>query len=303
MNNSYRSGFISLIGRPNVGKSTLLNELLGQKVAAVSKRPQTTRRRQLGILTLDQAQLVFMDNPGIHKPEHALGEFMNEVALQSIPDADVILWLVDGSSAPQEQDIVIAGILKKSFFHGQLFMVLTRKDLIPPEKLPERLAQYQALYPDAEAFSVSAYSKADRNALVEKMISHLPEGPQYYDEEQITDLYMRDIAADLIREAALKHLSEEIPHMVGVRVAEFSERSEQNAFIAAFLILDRENHKGIVIGRGGEMLKRIGTTAREQIEAVSGMKIYLELKVKVEKGWRNNPAALKQLGYAMPDEK
>lgn len=302
MNDTFRSGFVALIGRPNVGKSTLLNSLLGQKVAAVSPRPQTTRRRQMGILTLENAQLVFMDTPGIHKSQHKLGEFMNDVALQSIPDADVILWLVDASVSPHPEDQIIADRINANPPAGWLALVLNKCDLLGAEDIAKRSEQYSALCPAAQVIQLSATELVSRQALLQSIIDHLPEGPAYYDEEQVTDLYERDIAADLIREAALLHLRDEIPHSIGVRVDEFNERSEHLAHIAATLHVERENHKGIVIGKGGEMLKKIGSTARQEIEAMSGRKIYLEMKVKVNKNWRNNPEALAQLGYILPKD-
>lgn len=302
MTNPYRSGFISLLGRPNVGKSTLLNTLLEQKVAAVSRRAQTTRRRQLGIITLEHAQLVFMDNPGIHKAEHALGEFMNEAAIQTIPDADVLLWMVDASQPPQDQDARIAELLKANSKRGWTLLVLNKVDLVPRAEQADRFAQFEALLPGIETFPISSISNQDRQVLLEKIIAHLPEGPAYYDEEQITDLYIRDIAADLIRESTLIHLKEEIPHTIGVKIEEFTERSAQTAYIAASLLLERENHKAIVIGKGGEMLKKIGSTARKEIEEMSGFKVFLELKVKVVKNWRDDPYILKQLGYFLPKE-
>ncbi len=302
MNTNFRSGFVTLIGRPNVGKSTLLNALLGQKVAAVSPRPQTTRRRQLGILTLENAQLVFMDTPGVHKAQHRLGEFMNEVALQTLPDADVIIWLVDASVSPHPEDLMIANQLMERPVPGWLLLVLNKCDLLSKEDIASRSTQYADLCPIAAVMTVSARDASSHQALLNTIIEHLPEGPAFYDSEQVTDLYERDIAADLIREAALLHLREEIPHSIGVKVDEFTERSESLAYIAATLHLERENHKGIVIGKGGEMLKKIGSTARQEIEAMSGRKVFLELKVKVNKNWRNNPEALSQLGYILPKD-
>jgi GTP-binding protein Era len=302
MDAPFRSGFVTLIGRPNVGKSTLLNALLGQKVAAVSPRPQTTRRRQLGILTLKTAQLVFMDTPGIHKPQHQLGQYMNEVALQTIPDADAIIWLVDASVSPHPEDELIAKQIAEHPVPGWLLMVLNKCDLISPDEIKHRIEQYSKLCPNIETLPISSLDEKNRQVLLDKVIEHLPEGPAYYDEDQVTDLYERDIAADLIREAALFHLRDEIPHSIGVKIDEYTERSDQLAYILATLHLERENHKGIVIGKGGEMLKKIGSTARKEIEAMSGRKVFLELKVKLNKNWRDNPEALSQLGYVLPKD-
>jgi GTP-binding protein Era len=302
MDTPFRSGFVTLIGRPNVGKSTLLNALLGQKVAAVSPRPQTTRRRQLGILTLKTAQLVFMDTPGIHKPQHQLGQYMNEVALQTIPDADVVIWLVDASVSPHPEDKLIAKQITEHPVPGWLLMVLNKCDLISPDEIKHRIEQYSELFPNVETFPISSLDEKNRQVLLEIVIEHLPEGPAFYDEDQVTDLYERDIAADLIREAALYHLRDEIPHSIGVKIDEYTERSDQLAYVLATLYLERENHKGIVIGKGGEMLKKIGSTARKEIEAMSGRKVFLELKVKVNKNWRDNPEVLSQLGYVLPKD-
>lgn len=302
MSTPFRSGFVALIGRPNVGKSTLLNALLGQKIAAVSPRPQTTRRRQLGILTLENAQLIFMDTPGVHKSQHKLGEFMNEVALRTLPDADVVLWLVDASVSPHPEDQLIAEQIASNPVSGWLALLLNKCDLLSVEDIEKRKTQYSELTPSAEVLTISAQKAESFQELLQSIITHLPEGPAFYDEEQVTDLYERDIAADLIRQAALLHLRDEIPHSIGVKVDEFTERSESLAYIAATLHLERENHKGIVIGKGGEMLKRIGSTARKEIEAMSGRKVFLELKVKVNKNWRNNPDALAQMGYVISKE-
>jgi GTPase len=292
-----KAGFVALIGRPNVGKSTLLNAFMGQKIAAVSPRPQTTRQRQLGILTLDKAQIIFVDTPGIHIPRHKLGEFMNEVAAMTLGDADVIIWIVDGSGMPVEEDEIIAGKLKDLKEPPPVLLALNKIDLIPATQIPEYALAYQSLLPAAEVVPVSAVTGYQRNQLMDRLVELLPEGEPFYDEEQVTDLYERDIAADLVREAALIHLRDEVPHGIAVRVDEFTERGEDGAYIAATLFVERDSHKGIVIGKGGEMLKRIGSTARKEIEAMSGRKVFLELRVKVNKNWRTNTDALRMLGY------
>ncbi len=294
---NYRAGYIALVGRPNVGKSTLMNVLLGQKVAAVSPRPQTTRRRQLGILTLENAQLVFMDTPGLHIPAHKLGEYMNLVAEDALKEADVIVWLVEANSLPTEEDRLIAekmGALKPL---PPVVLALNKVDLLPAGELLERIEEYRALLPDAEVLAFSATTGENRDALLAEMLKRLPSGPPFFSPDQLTDFYERDIAADLIREAALIHLREEIPHGVAVRIDEYTERGENRAYIAATLFVERESHKPIVIGKGGDMLKQIGTTARQEIEAMSGRRIYLEIRVKVNKNWRNKPDALRWLGY------
>jgi GTP-binding protein Era len=300
----FRSAFVAIIGRPNVGKSTLVNALLGQKIAAVSPKPQTTRKRQLGILTTDTAQLVFVDTPGIHHPRHKLGTFLNQEAQESLEGVDVILWLVDVSVKPTEEDQLIASLLTRLPRRTPLVLAANKMDRVPAEALTRNLEAYQSsLQRDAQVITISATQNLHLDDLRDLLISLAPIRPPEYDEEQITDSYERDIAADLIREACLHRLRDEVPHGVGVRVDEFAERENGMLYIAATVFVERESQKGIVIGEGGKMLKQIGSAARKEIEEMGGRPVFLELRVKVLKDWRNNEDALRRLGYKIDTKK
>lgn len=293
----HKSGFVAIIGRPNVGKSTLVNALLGQKIAAVSPRPQTTRKKQLGILTLPNAQIVFVDTPGLHKSKHKLGEFLNQEAQEALDGVDVILWLVDSSSSPTDEDISIADLLKKFTRRTPLLIVLNKTDLILADESSARENEYHQLANSATLMKISASKRLGLGEMIEKLIQLLPKREAEYPEDQITDLYEKEIAADLIREACLLKLRDEVPHSLAVRLDEFKERENGMAYISATLLVERESQKGIVIGEGGKMMKAIGSAARKEIEDMGGRKVFLELRVKVEKDWRDNPNALRVLGY------
>ena len=300
----FRSGFIAIIGRPNVGKSTLVNGLLRQKIAAVSPKPQTTRKRQLGILTTDTAQLVFVDTPGMHNPRHKLGQFLNQEAQEALEGVDVILWLVDASAGPTQEDQQIASLLERTPRRTPLVLAMNKIDLIPAGEWAPRLEQVQSsIKREAHAVFISATENRNLDQLQELLISLSPVRPPEYDEEQVTDFYERDIAADLIREACLQSLRDEVPHGVGVRIDEFAERENGMVYIAATVFVERESQKGIVIGEGGKMLKQIGSAARKAIEDMDGRPVFLELRVKVLKDWRNNEEALRRLGYKIDKKK
>ncbi|MGQ9682278.1 MAG: GTPase Era [Anaerolineae bacterium] len=292
----HRSGFVAVIGEPNVGKSTLMNHYLGQKVAIVSPRPQTTRQRLLGILTRPDAQVIFVDTPGIHRPETRLGEYMVEAARSAIQDADVVLWLVDLSLRPSGTAREIAAWLREA---PAVVLGLNKQDLVPPTELPSRAEAYHSLLPRAEWLPLSATAGAGTDRLLEAIIARLPMGPRYFPEEQITDQQERFIVAELIREQVLAHLFQEVPHAVAVMVEEFKERREGLIYISATVYVERESQKGILIGKGGQMLRAIGAAARQEIESFLEARVYLELWSKVRKNWRKDERELRRFGYHM----
>ena len=294
---AHKSGFVAFVGRPNVGKSTLINALLGQKVAAVSPKPQTTRRNQLGILTLDEAQIIFTDTPGLHHERNKLGELMNTEALNALEDADVVLFVADASESPRNEDTALAEQIATRKAGVPTLIALNKTDLVDSLQQETRHREFGELIPGAEILAVSATSGAGLDALRERLVELLPSGPPFYPEDQVTDLYERQIAADLVREAALNHLRDEVPHGIAVRIDQFVERESGGALIEATLLVEKETHKGIVIGQGGEMVKQIGTDARKEIERMSGRKVFLQLRVKVRKDWRDDEDVLRRFGY------
>lgn len=299
---SQKSGYVAVMGRPNVGKSTLINALMGQKIAAVSPKPQTTRRRQLGILTQDNAQVIFVDTPGVHQPRNKLGQNMMRLAQETLEDSDLILFIVDASQTPNAEDGMLADMLNEMKNPSPVLVTLNKSDLVPHEEMEVRKEAYMSLLGEriagqALAMTVSAVRGLNMDTLLYEIISRLPEGEPFYPEDEITDLYERDIAADLIREAALIHLRDEVPHGLTVRIDEYTERSDRGAYIAATVFVERESHKAIVIGQGGEMMKKIGSAARREIESMSGRKVFIRLRVKVRKNWRNDEKILRWFGY------
>lgn len=299
----YKSGYITILGKPNVGKSTLVNALLGQKIAAVSHRPQTTRRKQLGILTLSDAQLIFVDTPGVNIPKHKLAEYFNQEAEEALQDVDIILFMVEADQDPDQEDIRAAKLVQTMRRKPPVLIGLNKVDKVNLSALEEVQKKYQDLLPGAPLLAFSAATRKGLVDLLGKIKSLLPNRPAEFPEEQVTDLYEREIAVDLIREAALVFLQQEVPHALAVRLDEFSERDNGNAYISATLLVEHESQKGIVIGQGAAMLKKIGSAARKEIENMSGRKVFLDLRVKVDKGWRDNEEALRRLGYKIGKKK
>lgn len=298
----FRSGFIAVMGRPNVGKSTLVNALMGQKIAAVSPRPQTTRKRQMGILTLNepdrQLQAVFVDTPGLHQPRHKLGALMNQEAVRTLEESDLILFVADASEPPTAEDQMLFDLLADLKRPTPTILALNKIDLVDAETLAARRQAFQAGAPAALLIPIAAANGDGLSELLKQIFARLPESPPFFPEEQLTDLFERDIAADLIREAALNLLRDEVPHGIAVRIDQYTERGDQGAYIEATLFVERESHKGIVIGGGGQMLKKLGSLARQEIESMSGRKVYLQLKVKVRKDWRDDDKVLRNFGYS-----
>ena len=291
-----------MVGRPNVGKSTLMNALLGQPISAVSPRPQTTRRNQLGILTLENAQIVFVDTPGLHEHRNKLGEFMNSQALAALEDADVVLFLADVSELPNKEDKLLASRVT-DFGKQPVVLVFNKVDLVNEQVQQRRREEYGSLVPGTHQFAVSAINGIGLIDLQKALLELIPIGEAYYPEEQVTDLYEKQIAADLIRAAALELLRDEVPHGIALRIDRFAERGDTGARIEATIFVERESHKGIVIGEGGKMIKEIGSAARKEIEKMSGRKVFLDLRVKVKENWRQDPKELKRLSYSRKEEK
>jgi GTP-binding protein Era len=294
----YKSGYVALVGKPNVGKSTLLNHTIGQTIAAVSYKPQTTRKRQLGIHTTDDAQIIFVDTPGLHTGSYKLSQFINEEALYALMDADLLLFMVDSTTFPDSEDRQLAEEILATAREVPKLLVMNKIDLADPNTVGLHQAAYLELLDFTDVIRIAALTATGRDALLERIIKLLPEGPQYYPQGQITDTYEREIAEDLIRAAALHHLRDEVPYGVFVLVNDYHLRDETLRYIHATIYVERDSQKGIVIGKGGGMIKAISTMARQEIEAMSGEKVYLELQVKVEKNWRDNPEFLRRYGLS-----
>ncbi|SHE62988.1 GTP-binding protein Era [Desulfofundulus australicus DSM 11792] len=295
----FKSGFVAIIGRPNVGKSTLLNQLVGRKVAIMSDKPQTTRHKIHSIINRDDAQIIFLDTPGIHKPKHKLGEYMVEVALGTLKEVDVILFLVE-PRLPGPGDEYIINQLQE--VKTPVILVINKIDLLESKvELLPLIDVYRQKYNFAEIIPVSALKPENLERLMDLVVSYLPYGPKYYPDDMITDRPEQFIMAELIREKILHLTSQEVPHGVAVVVEEVEPRSEQLVYVRAVIYTEKESHKAILIGKGGRMLKEIGRRAREEMELLLGSKIYLDLWVKVKEDWRNQELYLKNFGYANRD--
>lgn len=295
--NQKKSGFVTLIGRPNVGKSTLMNCLIGQKIAITSDKPQTTRNRIQTVYTDDRGQIIFLDTPGIHKARNKLGEYMVNVAEHTLKEVDVILWLVEPSTFIGAGERHIAEQLKT--VRTPVMLVINKTDTVKhQDEILTFIATYKDICEFAEIVPVSALKGKNTDLLVELLFRYLPDGPQFYDEDTVTDQPMRQIAAELIREKALRLLDEEIPHGIAVTIEKMTERPNGMIDIDATIVCERDSHKGIVIGKGGSMLKKIGSAARVEIEHLMDTKINLQLWVKVRKEWRDSELMMKNYGYA-----
>ncbi len=295
INKEFKSGFVSIIGRPNVGKSTLLNHIVGQKIAIMSDKPQTTRNKVQGVYTSTEGQVVFMDTPGIHKPKHKLGDFMMKVATNTLKEVDLILFVIDAGEAFGSGEQFILERLEKA--NTPVFLVINKIDKIHPEKLFEIINNYRGRFSFKEVVPVSALEGNNVSTLLEQIMSYMPEGPQYYPSDQVTDHPERFIVAELIREKVLHLTREEIPHSIAVVIEQMKKRGNDTVYIGATIIVERSSQKGIVIGKQGSMLREIGKLARVDIEALLGSKVFLELWVKVQKDWRNKASQLRDFGF------
>jgi GTP-binding protein era len=295
-----KSGFVALIGRPNVGKSTLMNTLIGQKIAITSDKPQTTRNKIQTVYTDDRGQIVFEDTPGIHKARTKLGEYMTGVVKHTLRDVDLILWIVEASTYIGQSDMQIAENLKGS--DKPVILAINKTDkLKSKEAVLEIIDKYSKLLEFTEIVPLSALKANNTDRLLEILYNYLPEGPYYYDEDTLTDQPLRQLAAELIREKALRYLSDEIPHGIAVEIVKMKNRSRTLVDIEADIICERESHKAIIIGKSGSMLKKIATTARKDIENLMDISVNLKVWVKVRKDWRDSDIQMKNFGYNIKD--
>ncbi|MGM7702040.1 GTPase Era [Pseudalkalibacillus sp. Hm43] len=293
----FKSGFVSIIGRPNVGKSTLINHILGQKIAIMSDKPQTTRNKIHGVYTTNEEQVVFIDTPGIHKPKHKLGDFMTRIAQDTLNEVDIILFLINAEEGFGRGDQFIMDRLQN--VDSPIFLVINKIDKVHPDDLLPIIEQYREKVDFAEVVPISALNGNNVNTLMDQIKKYLEEGPQYYPEDQVTDHPERFVVAELIREKVLHLTHEEVPHSVAVVIDQMKQREGGNMVdIQATIVVERSSQKGILIGKQGGMLKKIGSNARQDIEHLLGSKVFLELWVKVQKDWRNRPFNLRDFGFS-----
>lgn len=293
---NYHSGFIAIIGRPNVGKSTFMNYVIGQKVAIMSDKPQTTRNKIQGVLTTDTYQLIFIDTPGIHKPKHRLGDFMVKSSIDTLNEVNAIMFMVNAKEGYGKGDEFIIEKLKG--ISQPVLLVINKIDEVHPDELLPLIDQYREKLPFAEVVPISALQGNNVDRLLEVLVDQLPEGPQYYPEDHVTDHPERFIISELIREKVLHHTREEIPHSVAVIIESIKKQENKDIIdVQATVIVERKSQKGIIIGKQGNMLKQIGTEARKDIENLLGSKVFMELWVKVQKDWRNRASQLREYGY------
>ena len=296
MKENFKSGFVAIIGRPNVGKSTLMNHLIGQKIAITSKKPQTTRNKIQTVYTCEDGQIIFLDTPGIHKAKNKLGEYMVNVAEQTLKDVDVILWLVEPTTYIGAGEKHIAEQLQKTSL--PVILVINKVDTVKKEDILQVIDNYRKLYDFAEIIPASALRGQNTKDIVNSLFKYMPYGPMYYDEDTVTDQPQRQIVAEIIREKALHALDEEIPHGIAVTIEKMRERKGQHIVdIEATIICERDSHKGIIIGKQGSMLKKIGSNARFEIEKMLEERVNLKIWVKVKKDWRDSDTLMKNFGY------
>ncbi len=293
----HKSGVVAVIGRPNVGKSTLINRILGQKIAIVTPRPQTTRRSQLGIYTEARGQILFTDTPGLHLPQNKLGEYMVNEALSALREPDVILLLLDMTEAPGPADRQIAETVTQLRGESPVWLVLNKADAIKPALAEARAAEYGSLLEHERAYRISALKGDGVTALVDALFERLPHGPRYYPADQVTEVNLRHVAAEVIREKVMLRTEHEIPHSVAVEIDSYQDRSDDLTYISAILYVERESQKGILVGKGGAMIRQIGADARAELEPMIDAKIFLDLRVKVLPNWRSDDKLMKRFGY------
>jgi GTPase len=296
---NHRSGVVAVVGRPNVGKSTLINRILGQKIAIVTAKPQTTRKRQLGIYSRAEGQILFVDTPGLHKPHNRLGEYMVNIAESALRDADVILWVLDGSEPPQESDRIIGELIAANRGSAPVVLAINKSDLAATGSTFEA---HHALIEHIAAHPISALLGTGVEGLVSYILEQLPLGPRYYPIDQISEVNQRFIAAEVIREKIIENTEQEIPYSVAIEISEFKERSENLAYISAIIYVERDSQKGIIIGKKGSMIKLVGSEARQSLSELLEIDVFLDLHVKVLKNWRSNNNLLRRLGYFVSRE-